>query len=141
MNEAIGLTLLHFLWEGAAIALLLGLVLLVVREAWVRYGAACIALAAMAAAFGVTLAMEAPHTAAGPFPRFAVARALPAAPSDDWSGGIGFHATPPAWVAYAWMVGVLLLAVHRLGGWLATRRIGRAGNCAAADPWPARFAA
>ena len=51
--NALGLTLAHFLWEGAAIALLL---LLFWRAgARVRYAAACAALGAMPAACGVTL--------------------------------------------------------------------------------------
>ena len=40
---ALGWTLLHSLWQGAAIALLLGITLPAVRSARVRYAAACVA--------------------------------------------------------------------------------------------------
>src|SRR5689334_17994060 len=53
MNQALGWTLLHFVWQGAAVALLLAAVLPAVRTARVRYGAACFAMLAMAAAFAV----------------------------------------------------------------------------------------
>src|ERR1019366_7995995 len=60
--KALGWTLFHFLWEGAAIAdvLVLALALLKPASARLRYGAACAALPGMALAFGITLAVEWP---------------------------------------------------------------------------------
>ena len=64
MNTALAKTLLHFIWEGGLIALALALVLKVVRPvfAQLRYGAACMAMLAMLAAFGATLVRFWPHT-------------------------------------------------------------------------------
>src|SRR5690349_7297962 len=53
----LGWTLIHFLWEGAAVAILLAGALWLLRDrtANARYLAACVALLAMAAAPGLTL--------------------------------------------------------------------------------------
>src|SRR4051794_11602866 len=53
----LGWTLLHFLWQGAAVALLLAGALRLLRDqtANARYVAACVALLLMAAAPGLTL--------------------------------------------------------------------------------------
>jgi len=47
-----GWALLHSLWEGTVIAILLAAVLLCARSPRVRYVAACVAMAALFAAFG-----------------------------------------------------------------------------------------
>ncbi len=54
--KALGWTLVHFVWEGAAIALALAAALCVVRSSRARYAAACLAMLGMPlAAFGLTL--------------------------------------------------------------------------------------
>ena len=55
--QAVGWTLLHFLWQGALLALLLGLALLVARgcSAQLRYALSCGTLVVMALAAGATL--------------------------------------------------------------------------------------
>ena len=55
--NALGWTLFHFVWQGASIAFLVAAILLIWRpaSARVRYGLACLAMAAMPAAFGLTL--------------------------------------------------------------------------------------
>jgi GWxTD domain-containing protein len=139
MNQALGWTLLHFVWEGAAVALLLAAVLPAVRTARVRYGAACLAMLAMAAAFAVTLWVEWPARAVGaPDQKFEVTqpvlRVVPQGDGPVRPGG------PPAWVAEIWIAGVLLLAIRRIAGWHATRRLRTVGTCVAAAPWPERLA-
>ena len=52
--EALGWTLLHFVWEGAAIALALGAALGIPSSSRARYAVAGAALAAMLASFGLT---------------------------------------------------------------------------------------
>ncbi len=54
LTAALAGALFHFLWEGAALALLTGLALLLFRSASVRYAAACFALFVMPVAFVVT---------------------------------------------------------------------------------------
>src|SRR5256885_17272156 len=60
--KALGWSLIHFLWEGTAIALLLAIVLVLCRrsEARLRYALCCTALFAMAAAFAVTFTISLP---------------------------------------------------------------------------------
>ena len=68
LNQALGWTLFHFLWEGAAVALLLAIVMAVTHSARARYTASCLAMLAMLAFFAVTLAVKFPRTevAGGP---------------------------------------------------------------------------
>ena len=54
--KALGWTLVHFVWEGAATALVLAAALQLVRSSRARYGAACLAMLAMLAGFGLTFA-------------------------------------------------------------------------------------
>src|SRR5688500_17218903 len=72
----LGWTLAHSLWEGAAVALLLGLVLALLkrRSPQARYLAACGAMLAMAALPVVTF-----HLVPAPQPKAAVALAAPQA--------------------------------------------------------------
>ena len=49
-------TLIHSLWEGALVALLLAAALSVLRGSRARYAAACIALLVLLAGFGLTFA-------------------------------------------------------------------------------------
>ncbi len=68
--EALGWTLLHFLWQGTAIALLLWPGLRLLRRAapsW-RYAAAAVALLSMLAAAGATLARHWPEEKVTPTP-------------------------------------------------------------------------
>ena len=51
---ALGWTLAHSLWEGALIAVLLGIAFSVLRSARARYAAACLAMLALVAAFCFT---------------------------------------------------------------------------------------
>src|SRR5579863_2158934 len=55
MRIAIGWTLLHSLWQGALVALLLAAALSRVRSARIRYAAACFAMLVILAGFAVTL--------------------------------------------------------------------------------------
>jgi uncharacterized membrane protein YphA (DoxX/SURF4 family) len=56
--------LLHFLWQGALIALLLAATLPVLRAPQTRYVAACSAMMAMVAAFVTTWAWSVPQSIA-----------------------------------------------------------------------------
>ena len=55
--QTLAWSLLHFLWQGAAIAALAAAVMYVFRTPSVRYLAGVVALVLMIAAFGVTFAM------------------------------------------------------------------------------------
>src|ERR1051326_87867 len=117
--NALGLTLAHFLWEGAAIALLL---LLFWRAgARVRYAAACAALAAMPVACLLTFWLVQPAIVLAPAPRV-IARAL----DRSAAGALDFASTPVPislwrWIVPLWLAGVAVFYLRSVGG-LSSRR-------------------
>jgi beta-lactamase regulating signal transducer with metallopeptidase domain len=126
-------TLLHFLWQGAAIAALAGACMSLCRASSTRYLVGIGALALMFASFGATFALLSAPPAGGdvltavPTPGNAdVAPAVftrfVAAPSPvyDATSGRDF-----AWVARAWLVGVCLLALRIAFGLLLLERLRR----------------
>jgi beta-lactamase regulating signal transducer with metallopeptidase domain len=137
--QALGWTLLHFLWQGAAIALLYRVADLALarRSASARYALALGALLVMLGASVATLAYEEsafyqprPHEAAllhniGAAP----AHPLPidlagAAASASFRQADRFfldHLMP--WLDALWFAGVLLLSARALGGWWLVRRL------------------
>ena len=120
---ALARALVSFLWEGAAIAALLAVMLVVLRRApaQARYAAACAAMAAMIGSFIVTAAAPGP-AAWQPGPR--VAAALPAPPPGPGVPRRDPAPAPPAtWAVALWLAGVAVLMVRRTGGWLAARRM------------------
>jgi GWxTD domain-containing protein len=137
--NALGWTLLHAIWEGALISLLLAAALCFVRSPRLRYVAACVALAATLGCFAVTLARLMPADSS-------VVRLVPvlspASPAD--TGRFAFTLsepqgiTLPPWIAPLWMIGVVLFQLRALGGWVAVRRFRRTGVCVAARHWQAR---
>lgn len=156
-----GWTLVHFVWQGAAIGAAAAVSLRLLRRAApeYRYVAACAALAAMLAAPMVTafaLSGAAPHQA----PR-ALATASPAAsPSRTTAfrslpgphaaaegkvrpqvprlpAGANAAAIEP-WLpalVFVWCAGVALLLVRLAAGWLRLRRVHRASRLAAPSRW------
>ncbi|HVW08042.1 MAG TPA: GWxTD domain-containing protein [Bryobacteraceae bacterium] len=139
LSEAIGRALLHSLWEGAAVALGLAIVLGAVRRPAVRYAAACAGMLAIVAAIGVTLSLVWP----APVARFAIPRGT-FAPAATGSGLPTPVSTKPAdalgWLAPLWAAGVVLFYLRGAAGWFAARRLRRAGVCSAAAFWQERIA-
>jgi GWxTD domain-containing protein len=145
--KALGWTLIHFVWEGLLIAALLAAVLALrgTASARLRYGLAALAMAAMLAAFGVTLARLWPSHAGVPVVRntvppggaFALSRApsIPAPPPVDKPG----PESPVPWLVPFWMLGVFAFQVRTLGGWVAAQRLRSVGVCPAPDAWQQRF--
>ena len=131
---ALGWTLLHFCWQGAAIAFVYAAV---DRMTWgagvrVRYGVAILALMLMPIVAGITFVEQARllvHVSQGGHDVVAsqlgvmhasLVKGLPmAAPmvesSELWIAGNARHLMP--WIDGIWMAGVLLLAIRALGGW------------------------
>jgi GWxTD domain-containing protein len=140
ITNALGWTLLHAIWEGAAISLFLAVALCFARSPRVRYLAACMALAATLAAFGITLARLLPLDAAvtryppvlHPAPAATGASRLLA---PDGPAGMVL----PPWIALWWMTGVVLFQLRAVGGWLTVRRLRRTGVCAASRQWQIRL--
>jgi Zn-dependent protease with chaperone function len=142
--EALGWTLLHFVWEGAAIALALGAVLGILSSSRVRYAAACAALAAMLVSFGLTFLELMPLgvetgiarrvTFLGPVPG-KVAGSIEPHGIGVWSR---FGELAP-WIAVLWMGGVAIFCLRRMAGWMAARRLRRTGVCRPDKGWQRRL--
>jgi bla regulator protein blaR1 len=139
--QALGWTLLHFVWQGAALAALVASLNLLLRHAapQARYGLASAALLLMlllpVLTFGLVRPERRPATraagAAGWTARMADAGAP--YPSPGASSPIPASVSParverllPTFVAF-WGAGVLLLSLRALGGWVLVQRLGRLG--------------
>jgi beta-lactamase regulating signal transducer with metallopeptidase domain len=145
---ALGWALLHFCWQGTAIALAYAVVDRLTSNATsrVRYAVTLVALLLMPAAVLGTFALELhtvtpSHAFAGTAPVASVVpltlapepilHELPLASSlqeqTDWFAMRADRMLP--WVVALWLSGVLLLALRSLGGWwqlgLVRRRAGR----------------
>ena len=144
LAKSLGWSLLHFLWEGALIALVLATLLFLCGPgaARLRYTLCCLALLAMPIAFGFTMAWSLPATpvvsvrtavplAVVPVPQSAIASA-----PRSWMDGM--RETLP-WVVPFWMAGVLLCYLRSLVNWLAAQRLRIRGVCAAPSEWQERL--
>jgi GWxTD domain-containing protein len=139
---AIGWTLVHSLWEGAAVALLLALALFVLRSSRSRYAAACIALLTIVLGFALTLSYS---LQAGRAPATAVLRREPAISLDNVT--LRPASTPrfnPAsflpWLTPFWIMGVVIFQLYHVASWMAARRMLRRGVCNPPDVWNHRLA-
>lgn len=143
MIQALGWTLVHFLWQGVAIAVLLGVANLVLRRApaQTRYVAACAALLLMLAAPVATFLRLSrpvaigPAMAAAPATQISAAAASAAGPAVPPSAGIPWL---PIVVAL-WAAGVALLSIRMAGGLLVARRLKLKATPVASREWRERI--
>jgi uncharacterized protein (TIGR03435 family) len=136
--QALGRALLHFVWQGPLLALLLWIVRAIVPSAAarLRYAAASLILLTMPTALIVTATWN-PHSElgrAGPAAR--ISTQAPATPPRaavyDAPTSSAPRAGIPGWIACIWMIGVLLLSARTAGGWMGVRRLKR--GAVPADP-------
>jgi GWxTD domain-containing protein len=123
-HAVLGWTLIHFVWQGALVALVLWTLLPAFRSPRVRYALALGFLAVAAAAPLITYSRG-----VAPIGGLSVAPPGPVgtgifstiihtpAESVDWV----------AWVPVAWAAGVLVFSLRLLAGWWAVRRLTRHG--------------
>jgi beta-lactamase regulating signal transducer with metallopeptidase domain/type II secretory pathway component GspD/PulD (secretin) len=162
MIECVGWTLLHFLWEGLVIAIVLGILLRALRKtsANSRYMTGCVALALMIAAPVGTymklakqpapvsptvfrtpiesVAVEAtPRIISVQPAKVAVTEQKKPAVTLSWSERL----TPllPLLVA-GWAMGVIVLALRLSAGWLRVKRLKRLGTESMEEMWHERLA-
>lgn len=139
VTSALGRALLHFIWEGALIAALLGVMLAALgrASAQARYLAACAAMVAMIASFVVTAigaGSSSPRFATPAFTAFAVhSAAVQTGEAQDVATPLG------SWAVVAWMAGVAILLVRRAGGWLRARRMLTRAAVSAEQHWLERL--
>jgi GWxTD domain-containing protein len=137
--SALGWTLVHFVWEGAVVALALALALCVIRSSRARYAAACLAMLGMLMGFGLTFARMQPQR----FQRAATveSRSIPHGSIEQWPK----NPTPRRasdflpWLVPFWIAGVLLFHLRILASWIAAQRLRRTGVCCAPDLWQQRL--
>lgn len=137
---ALGWTIFHSLWEGTVAALALAVALPVIRSSRRRYGTACVALAAIVAAFVVTFWRVMP---AGAEAHAAVIRTFGQAGSTDARlpemFAEGRLAAMLPWLTPFWIAGMMIFHLRSVAGWAMARRLERAGACAASDEWQRRI--
>ncbi len=152
MTGALALTLVHFLWQGLAAAMLLAGALVLLRRstASARYLAACAALAFTIMAPLVTFTLLARMSVAG-HEGLAAATALTERLTRIEVAGADTQAAPgveatglalvqPAIVA-VWIAGVVLVAVWHVVGWWRLQRLTTLDVADPPAPWIDRFAA
>jgi len=130
--QALGRALLHFIWQGALLAVLLCVVKTVAppSAARLRYAAASLIMLMMPIALVVTIAQDLSHpvlhdaTKVVPVNRLAANTpvqlpqlVLDAPTSKALRPGI------PGWVVCIWMLGVLLLSVRAAYGWVGVQKL------------------
>ncbi len=137
-DHALALALFHFLWEGAAIAAVLALALLVLKSSRARYAAACLALAAMPLAAAFTFFRVLPEQGYR-----TASLVLPPRPDAMPDAPVSPPPFDPAtllpYAVPVWFAGVLLLHTRTLAGWAAARRLRRSGVCAPPAEWQSRL--
>ena len=150
LGQALGWSLLHFLWQGALIAVTLAVMLALARNrsASLRYAMSCGALLLMTAAPIVTLTRHDAAPAASQAMELdpvAFEQVTPGAIAPD-SGVADLSArfaswwqerfeTLQPWMVLAWSLGVLLLSLRYLGGWAAAQRLRSRLTRPAAAEW------
>jgi len=142
MTDALAWALVHFLWQGAALAGVAWVLMRLTSSASARYVIGVTTMAAMVIALGATFVSLIPSDApvattwAAGSPSETVFES--AAPAVDDPAPATFVTPEPApapaavpfvlpttWVLSVWAVGVCLLSVRVFGGWCLTRRIAR----------------
>ena len=132
---ALARTLVHFLWEGAAIGLAAVLLLRALRPAASRYAAGVAALGAMLLAPLVTFMAVLPAPSAqtsaelqglAVLPSSAAAEQAPQPlPTSGGAAPAGDRTPANSLIIGAWLLGVAALSIRLAGGWLAARRLTR----------------
>lgn len=133
--SALAWTLVHFLWEGLALALLLYTAVAFSRSPRIRYAFAVSTLAAMLLAPVVTFVImqqSLANTASLSNVGDAIA-ALTEVAASDIGNATRMSATPLsnnwlAWLVLAWLGGVLVFSTRALGGWMLLARLRRKEN-------------
>jgi len=165
--EALGWTLVHFLWQGALVALMLALarVELKRRTANLRYLASCAAMLLMLALPVITfvtlysIAHKTQVVMTGhpaPTKQTVKTDALKSEFGDDSPivGELTQSPTPTSprrqlrelfsvvapWLTSLWLAGVILLSLRMICGWAYSRRLKSYGTGSLPDEWQIRFA-
>jgi bla regulator protein blaR1 len=132
VTQALGWALVHFLWQGIALAALLSAGMGVCRSAAVRYALAVVTLALMVTAPTATFlslletglgatSNPAPEASRQILPQFVTA----VSPSKTSPAANDATGARLLWVVEAWFGGVFLFSLRTAGGFLALERLRR----------------
>jgi beta-lactamase regulating signal transducer with metallopeptidase domain len=146
LTLTLGWALLHFVWQGALIALLFGASNLVLRKvgASLRYSLACLAMLLMLATTVTTFLWLGFHPAASVGALDTVLRpALLVSVSAVRTAGSGSAGIRLAqwldgrliWMVALWSVGVVILSLRTAGGWLLAQTLKRQSTSPAEPAW------
>ena len=141
LAQVAGWTLLHFVWQGALIALLPFIVqaLSTRQSARLRYGTACLALLMMAVTPAITFSLlKRPGAPAGG-PVLNLERLSANLSSGRWNSATSLESFSPSWLqsidagvspwlpwlTVAWLFGVFFLSLRLAGGLFYTQRLRR----------------
>jgi beta-lactamase regulating signal transducer with metallopeptidase domain len=128
--RALGWTLLHFLWQGTALAAIAAAAMALSRRSSVRYAVGVAALALMFAAPLVTLFFYSGHSGAADTAKSSppAAAAGPTAVGRAAAGG-SIQVSRPApspdalpWLVEAWLLGVAIFGLRSVGGFFLLER-------------------
>src|SRR5581483_2041151 len=128
LTERVAWTLLHFLWQGALVALALAAVRTLLRRksANTRYLASCVAMLLMLVCIAITFVSMGP---AAPAPtthiRAQAEAATPAIASEPTPAQPDHFRPYLPLLVYAWFAGVCALAARSAGGWIVVQRFRR----------------
>jgi len=129
----LALALLHFLWQGAALAALAYLLMSLCRSASARYGVGVVVLALMLVApVGTYFALQSPVQAdASTQPTLAIPStvqtvlASPVAVAKHAPAEAGGSPAYFLWLVEGWFAGIVLLSLRSAGGFLLVARLRR----------------
>lgn len=143
MSNTLAWTLIHYLWQGTVLALVLALAqrVLAPSSARARYAAAAGVMMAMPLCALVTFFYLAPSATAPALASFASEGPLTAtfaegryAAQTVVSSGRDYL----SWLTYAWMAGVILLSLRMLGQWTILQRYRRTAIRPVQEQWERR---
>lgn len=141
MTQAVGWALVHFLWQGALVAagLAAGLALMKNRSASARYALGVVTLAVLVA-LPVVTAFRSYEPVAQSAPSPALPRSAGEGAPAPAIGEVpaSFRETVRPWMPSllsVWIVGVALLSVWHLGGWIQVRRMTRRATRPVDESW------
>lgn len=128
--QALGRALLHFIWQGSLLALLLWIVKTVApSSARVRYAAGSLIMLVMPIALIVTATWSSRNEPARTAPVSRLSIQAPIAtlrePVYDAPTSSVPHAGTSGWVVFIWTIGVLVLSARMAGGWMGLRKLKR----------------
>jgi beta-lactamase regulating signal transducer with metallopeptidase domain len=140
--QTLGTALLHFVWQGFVLALLLRIFFIVApgAPACLRYAIGCAILLAMPVTMILTPVLQ--NLPADSLPSTILSSApatLTQSSSAHQALAAGSHVSsgvgPAGWAVALWLVGIFALALHSTAGWIRAQRLKYRGTAPADPVW------